>query len=310
MQKIVERQLRSDTREGLDTRAVVVVCGDTVIAEAYGNGIGAETRLLGWSMTKSLLAMLWGRMETLGLAEPHESALFSEWSQDKRSEITLENLLQMCDGLDFDESYRPGADVTRMLFGQMPASRYPLERPLKRAPGDYFSYSSGSTNLLAGWMHTRLGGTEAALKFLKREFLQPLELHSVLLETDADGVFIGSSYGFATARDWARLGSILLNNGRHRGEAVIDSGWVQRATTPNHSDNDPRYGYQLWLNTGGVMPQRYPALPPDSYFMLGNREQKLIISPAHNAVIVRLGWSSAPYPADARFGEILDSLPE
>jgi len=310
---LLREQIQRDHALGLDTRALVVIRGADVLGEADGVGISAETRLLGWSMTKSLLAMLYGRMEALGLAEPTTADLFPEWSADGRSEISLQNLLQMCDGLAFDESYRPASNVTRMLFGGISSSRYALLRPLANKPGTHFSYSSGSTNVLARWIHRKLGGTEAALRFWQREFLRPLGMQDAVMELDEDGVFVGSSYGYASARQWARLGAVLLNKGliSIAGQAtpLLDRDWVIRATTPNSSHNDPRYGYQLWLNTGGIMPPRYPQLPADTMFMLGNREQKLMIAPSHHAVVVRLGWSAHPYPVEDRFGEILDSLP-
>ncbi|WP_078085576.1 serine hydrolase domain-containing protein [Microbulbifer mangrovi] len=312
LQKLVERQLQEDVRRGLDTRALVVVQGDSVIAEAYEDGITANTKLLGWSMTKSVTAMLIGRMETLGLADAREHNLFPGWSRDARRHIGLENLLQMCDGLAFDERYHPATDVSRMLFGDQPASRYALQRPLECTPGARFSYSSGSTNLLARWMHKRLGGTEKLQAFLLSEFIRPMGLRSLLLETDGDGVFVGSSYGYADGRDWARLGTLLLNNGILRGKRVLDRGWIHRATAPNTSLNDSRYGYQLWLNRGREeeAPLLHPTLPVDSYFMLGNREQKLMVCPSQHAVIVRLGWSASPYPVESRFGELLDALPD
>ncbi len=313
IQALLLSQIEQDFESGLDTRALVVLQGDALLGAVYGEGISERTRLLGWSMSKSLLAMLYGRMETLGLADSSTCSLFPEWAGDGRSEITLQNLLQMCDGLKFDETYRPGSDATRMLFGMLPASRYALQRSLKQKPGTHFSYSSGSTNLLARWMHEQLGGTEAALNFWRQEFLQPLGLPEVMMETDGDGVFVGSSYGYATAIDWARLGALYLTgSGASTGSAsapFLDTAWLARAVRPNNSNNDPRYGYQLWLNYGGELASPYPALPADCFFMLGNREQKLMVAPSHNAVIVRLGWSSAPYPVESRFREILDRLP-
>ena len=312
LQALLKDQMTRDNALGLDTRALVVIRGKDVLGEAYGAGIVADTRLLGWSMTKSLLAMLYGRMEALGLAESTASDLFPEWSADDRSEIKLQNLLQMCDGLAFDESYRPGSDATKMLFGELPPSRYALQRALLNKPGTHFSYSSGSTNLLARWIHRRLGGTEATLTFWQREFLRPLGLTNTVMEVDDDGVFVGSSYGYATARDWGRLGSVFLSGGSvsamGRSATLLERDWIARATKPNHSKNDPRYGYQLWLNYGGETAPPYPRLPADSFFMLGNREQKLMVAPSHNAVIVRLGWSASPYPIEERFSEILDTL--
>ncbi|GAB2525441.1 hypothetical protein GCM10008940_30160 [Microbulbifer agarilyticus] len=301
----------------LDTRALIVIQGHEILAEAYGSDITASTKLLGWSMSKTLLALLFGRMETLGFADAAANNLFPEWCNSDRNQISLQNLLQMCDGLQFDETYLPGADAARMLFGNLPASRYALQRKLTFQPGTHFSYSSGSTNLIARWMHRKLGGTEKTLTFWQQEFLKPLGLTNMLLELDNDGVFVGSSYGFATAEEWARLGALLLHKGRipRAGGTpdFIDQEWIFRATQPNTSNNDPRYGYQLWLNgtkrPACNLPLMYPELPEDSYFMLGNREQKLMVAPTKDAVVLRLGWSASPYPAEERFGEILHNLP-
>ncbi|WP_406827699.1 serine hydrolase domain-containing protein [Microbulbifer sp. ARAS458-1] len=312
LQELLDSQLHHDHESGLDTRALLVIQGGQLQAEAYGLGISAHTPLLGWSMSKSLLAILFGRLETLGLADSTSLSLFPEWQNDRRSEITLQHLLQMCDGLAFDETYRPGSDATRMLFGTLPASRYALERPLLHTPGRHFSYSSGSTNLLARWIHRALGGTEATLHFWKKEFVEPLGLTSAILELDNDGVFIASSYGYATARDWAKIGGTLLKGleNAYGSQPFLDPMWLSHALSPNRSDNDPRYGFQLWLNNRtNRLPPLYPQLPEDSAFMLGNREQKLMIAPSHNAVVVRLGWSASPYPIEDRFGEILEVLP-
>ncbi|QIL89255.1 serine hydrolase [Microbulbifer sp. SH-1] len=315
LQTLLLALVDDDNRQGLNTRALLVMHEDRVMAAAYGAGVSPQTRLLGWSMSKSLLAILWGRMETLGLAAPDQCRLFPDWENDGRSAITLHNLLQMCDGLAFDEIYRPGADATRMLFcGSSNApphyapSRYALERPLIHTPGTHFSYSSGTTNLLARWIHQRLGGTEAALHFLEQELLAPLGMHRTFFETDSEGIFVGSSYAFASAENWGRLGALMLNGGRAGGKQILSCDWIKRATEPNRSVNDTRYGYQFWLNLGGKLPPLYPNLPADSYFMLGNREQKLMLCPSHGVVIVRLGWSSRPYPAELRFGEILAQL--
>ncbi|WP_158681722.1 serine hydrolase domain-containing protein [Microbulbifer pacificus] len=316
IQALLVAQLEEDNRLGLDTRALLVIREGERIAAAYGAGITPQTRLLGWSMSKSLLAILWGRMETLGLADTEQSRLFPEWEEDDRSAITLKHLLQMCDGLAFDETYRPGSDATRMLFDitcndllRYAPSRYALNRRLIHNPGTHFSYSSGTTNLLARWMHRRLGGTHGASTFLNREFLAPLGLRRTFFEMDSEGVFIGSSYTYASAEDWGKLGALMVNDGRAGPKRILSSDWIKRATEPNTSANDPRYGFQFWLNSDGALPPMFPELPADSYFMLGNREQKLMLAPSQNTVIVRLGWSSRPYPIEQRFGEILAQLP-
>ncbi|MFD1217682.1 serine hydrolase domain-containing protein [Microbulbifer celer] len=304
-QKLSDEILKEDIENGFDTRALLVVRDGKLISESYGPGISNDTRLLGWSMTKSLTAILFGRMEQLGLADPQSDQLFPEWQHDQRREITLEHLLQMRSGLRFDERYLPGSDVTRMLFTDPNCWQRALDSPLIHPPGAFFDYASGSTNLLTRWMQLRLGGTQACMDFLYRELLWPLGMSNTLFEMDASGVLVGSSYTYATGRDWAQLAALLLNRGRHSGQQIVSEDWVARALRPNASDNDDRYGYQIWLNSGDRQSQRYTDLPQDACFMLGNHEQKIMMAPSLNTAIVRLGWCAAEYPIEERFRRFL-----
>ncbi|WP_288129760.1 serine hydrolase [Microbulbifer sp.] len=304
-QKLSDDILAEDTVNGFDTRALIVVRDGKLISESYGPGISNNTRLLGWSMTKSLTAILLGRMEQLGLADPHSDQLFPEWQHDQRSEITLEHLLQMRSGLRFDERYLPGSDVTRMLFTDPNCWQRALDSPLIHPPGAFFDYASGSTNLLTRWIQLRLGGTQACVDFLYRELLWPLGMSNTLFEMDASGVLVGSSYTYATGRDWAQLAALLLNRGRHGDQQIVGEDWVARALRPNASENDDRYGYQIWLNSGDRQSQRYTGLPQDACFMLGNHEQKILMIPSLNTAVVRLGWCAAEYPIEERFRRFL-----
>ncbi|MCX2830333.1 serine hydrolase domain-containing protein [Microbulbifer thermotolerans] len=305
LQKRVETTLSRDNAAGLDTRALLVVQDGVIAAEAYAPGIDAQTPLLGWSMGKSVTAIMQGRLETLGLADSTVKPVFAEWKSDERARIALDDLLHMSSGLDFDETYAPGSDATEMLFNAHSASDIALVRPATYTPGEHFSYSSGTTNLIARWIHERLGGdVQASLDFLRQELLQPLNMAHTVFEMDPSGVFVGSSYLYASARDWARLGLLMLNRGQWEGTQLLSEDWVARATAPNTSANEPRYGYQFWLNSGGEE-LRYPQLPADAYFMLGNRKQVVMISPSTNTVVVRLGWSAGSYPTGENFAGLL-----
>ncbi|SEA20269.1 serine hydrolase domain-containing protein [Microbulbifer marinus] len=305
LQQRVEAIVARDNAAGLQTRALVVVQDGKLLAEAYGPGIDAETPLLGWSMGKSLTAMMLGRMEALGLANSQSKPVFAAWARDARAQIALEDLLRMSSGLDFDETYAPGSDATKMLFNAHSASDVAMVSPAMYEPGQHFSYSSGTTNLLARWMHEQLGGdVQASLDFFSREILQPLGMAHTVFEVDPSGVFVGSSYIYASGRDWARLGQLMLNRGEWRGEQLLGADWVARAAAPNPSANEPRYGYQFWLNGGGDA-LRYPQLPADAYFMSGNRKQVVMISPSTNTVVVHLGWSAGGYPTGENFAELL-----
>ncbi|MEQ9465066.1 MAG: serine hydrolase [Haliea sp.] len=302
--------LAADEGRGLQTRALVVLHGGELVAESYAEGFGAESSLLGWSMGKSVIAILLGRMELLGLlpADPPRP-LFAAWAGDERRAVTLQQLLQMTSGLDWDETYAPGSDATRMLFQARSASEVALASPLAQVPGTTFSYSSGTSNLLARVLHDRLGGAQAQLDFLHRELLQPLGLRHTLLELDPAGVLVASSYVYGSARDGARLGLLLRDPGRFNGDPRLPAAGGARATRPNHSGNDPRYGYQLWLNGGGEQ-LRWPDLPADAYAMQGNRGQVVMIVPSRAAVLVRLGWTDGDYPVSAALGQLLAALPD
>jgi CubicO group peptidase (beta-lactamase class C family) len=305
VQEALDAMLTADNEEGYQTRALLLVRDGEIIAESYANGFGADTPLLGWSMGKTLTAMLFGTLEYQQLASPGESRLFSAWDGDDRSGITLEALLRMSSGLAFDETYAPGSDATRMLFLSHSASSVPLVQPLVHPPGTYFAYSSGTTNMLSKLFIERVGGSlQHGVDYLHREFLAPLSLAHTILEPDPGGVFVGSSYIYATARDWARMGQLLLAGGELNGRRLFSGDWVERAVRPNSSGNDPRYGYQLWLNSGGSEP-RWAGLPADAYAMLGNRSQVVMMVPSAGAIIVRLGWSAADYPVAQKFGAIL-----
>lgn len=308
LQAAMEALLTADQAAGLQTRALLVLQDGKLAAESYAEGFGPDSSLLGWSMGKSVLAILLGRMEALGLlpAGP-PTPLFAAWAGDERRDVTLEQLLHMASGLDWDETYAPSSDSTRMLFQAHSAAGVAMASPLAHAPGAFFYYSSGTSNLLAQYLHDQLGGPQAQLDFLHSALLQPLGLAHTLVEVDPAGVLVGSSYVYSSARDWARLGQLLLDGGRLNGELLLPADWVARATRPNTSGNDPRYGYQLWLNGGGDSP-RWPELPADAYAMQGNRGQVVMMVPSRRAVLVRLGWTAGDYPASTALSQLLVAL--
>lgn len=304
LQLRLEQMVAQDGREGLDTRALLVVQHGEIAAESYAPDIERDTPLLGWSMGKSVTALMVGRLEALELLSTEESRLFAEWVGDPREDISVNHLLQMSSGLDFYEPYVPGSDSTRMLFLSPSAAEVALESELAHPPGSYFYYSSGTTNLLARLVYERLGrSTQSLVDFFTRELAEPMGLRDTTLELDASGVFVGSSYIYAPARDWARMALPMLQDGRSGTMQLLPRGWVARATAPNDSANDPRYGYQFWLNGGGAVP-RWPALPEGAFSMSGNRGQSVMILPSVEAIIVRLGWTAGDYPVNERFGEL------
>lgn len=301
------QQLQADNDKSLQTRALLVMQNGEITGEAYGDGITRDTPLLGWSMGKSLIAILLGRLEAAGQLAVTENNLFADWN-DERSKISIANLLQMSSGLKFDEVYAPGSDATRMLFNSYSAASVAQAMPAVHEPGSHFAYSSGTTNILSQLLFERLGGSPAAgYAWLHENLLQPLGMNHTIVESDPSGVFVGSSYVYASARDWAKLGQLLVSGGVYNGKQLLSPDWITRATTPNASANEPRYGYQLWLNRGGDE-LRWPDLPADAFAMQGNRAQMVLMIPSKQTVLVRLGWTSGAYPYNDTFRALLDAL--
>ena len=299
--------MAQDQAEGLQTRALVLVQRGQILAEAYAPDITPDTPLMGWSMGKSLTALMLGWLEQRGQLTVDERRLFDEWSSDERATIKIQNLLQMTSGLDFSEVYVPGSDATRMLFMESSAASVPLQSPLKHPPGSHFSYSSGTTNLLSLLFTQRVGGPQQAINHLYQDILWPMGMHDTTLEPDASGVFVGSSNIYATARDWARLGEAFLHEGELNGVRIARKRYMQEVVQPNTSNNDRAYGYQVWLNRGEEA-LYWPDLPGDVYGFTGNRGQSVMIFPAQQAVMVRLGWSAKNYPRNERFAQWLKAL--
>jgi len=280
-----------------DTRAIVVVQDGKILAERYAPGFDRRTPLLGWSATKSIMATLIGILVDDGVLDLDAPAPVPEWQakDDPRSKITLRHLLTMTSGLNFSEDYVPGSDSIKMLFEAGDMSAMASTSPLKKDPGTSWSYSSGTTNILSGIVFRSTGATlENMTQFAQKRLFQPLGMTSALIAPDESGVLVGSSYGYATARDWARFGMLYLNGGRAGKRQLLSRNWVNFALAPTTAAPRPVYGAHIWLNaaeTSGESRRMLKDLPSDMFMAMGHNYQIVAAIPSHNAVIVRLGWT-------------------
>lgn len=305
-----------DPERPMRTRAVVVVHRGRIIGERYAQGVTRETPLLGWSMTKSVNSALVGILVGRQKLSLHAPALVPAWrnEDDPRSNITLDHLLRMTSGLQFSEEYEENlnSDCNVMLFRQRDMAAYAASKPLEAPPGEKWSYSSGTANILAGIVRRAVGGTEEEYHaFPHRALFQRIGMRSAVMEPDASGTFVGSSYMYATARDWARFGLLYLNNGLWDGERILPEGWVAYSRTPTpESPPHEKYGAQFWLNAGGK-DRWLPALPSDMYAARGHEGQYVLIIPSRELVVVRLGLSRGPDSGEtlAFVPDLLEALP-
>jgi CubicO group peptidase (beta-lactamase class C family) len=271
------------------TRTVLIAYKNRILAERYSSGFNKDTPVLGWSMTKSILATLYGILQFQGKIDLSQPAALPEWENDERRNITLDHLLRMQSGLAWDEDYSTISDVTRMLFMEADMAHVQIEKKAVALPAEVWNYSSGTSNLLSGILRNQFESEQAYLDFPYKELIDKTGMHSMMLEVDLAGNFVGSSYGWANTRDWARFGLLYLNEGMWNGEQLFGSEWVEYVTRPTAHSNG-RYGAHFWLNAGNV----YPGVPKDLYSANGYQGQYVFVIPSLNLVIVRTGLAEPP----------------
>ncbi|MDF1517784.1 MAG: serine hydrolase, partial [Lutibacter sp.] len=286
------------------TRAVVVLFKGQPIAEKYATGFSSETKLLGWSMTKSITSAVLGVLEKQGKISLTQNTLFPEWEKDDRSKITLNNLLQMNSGLEWVEDYNTISDVTKMLFLEPDMTKPQLYKPLIGQPNNSWNYSSGTTNLLSGFIRNQFKTHQEYLDFWYAELIDKIGMNSMVIETDLVGNYVGSSYSWATARDWAKFGLLYLHKGNWNGEQLLNESWVTYSATPTNGSNG-EYGAHFWLNAGG----KYPNVTKDLFSCNGYQGQHVFIIPSKDLVIVRFGLAENPeFDVNIFLSEVIDAI--
>jgi CubicO group peptidase (beta-lactamase class C family) len=279
------------------TTAVVVARDGRLVAERYAPGYGPATPMLSWSMAKSVTAALVGLAAEEGRLALHAPAPVREWSdaEDPRRAITLDHLMRMSSGLRFDERYRATTDASVMLFTGPDTGEFAARKPLDAPPDAVWSYSSGTSNLVSRMLRDVFGGDLGAmLRWARERLFDPAGLTSAFLEPDASGTFIGSSFAFMTARDWARFGELHRRDGEWFGRRILREGWVRYVTTPTPAAPRGGYGAHWWLNAGAPddpADRPWPELPADTYAARGHSGQYVVVVPSSRLVVVRLGLS-------------------
>jgi len=288
-QKLNQTVTNAFDKKGLKskrTRAVIVIYKDKIIAEKYDVGFSKNSKILGWSMTKSLTTTYFGILQKQGKINIMNQAPIVAWKNDKRKKITINDLLHMNSGLEWEEDYGKISDVTKMLFLSKNMTTSQIEKPLVGKPNNKWNYSSGTTNLLSGILRQQFETHQEYLDFWYSSLLDKIGMHSALVETDMEGNFVGSSYGWANTRDWAKFGLLYLHKGNWNGEQLFEESWAKYVATPTNTSNGA-YGAHFWLNAGG----NFPSVPRDMFYCSGYQGQMVAIFPSQNLVVVRMGLS-------------------
>lgn len=278
-----------DTRLG-DTFAVLVIQGGELVLERYGSDKGPTDTFHSWSMAKSITHALAGILVQDGKLDIKAPADVSEWQEanDRRSAITTDQLLRMSSGLKFNEDYVDGetSDTIEMLWGsgKGDTAHFAANMPLEHAPDTHCSYSSGTTNIVCRLLAQAVGKSGGAFEaWMRTSLFDPIGMSSPIPKFDAAGTFIGSSFCFCTAEDFARFGLLYLRDGVSDRTRILPKGWVDYARTPtaNQPDELLGYGAHFWLGLGGR----------GTFSANGYDGQRLLMVPQDDLVIVRLGQS-------------------
>ncbi|TDQ64100.1 CubicO group peptidase (beta-lactamase class C family) [Maritalea mobilis] len=304
---------------GPNMRATIIVHKGRIVAERYGEGFDAQTSLIGWSMTKTVNAALVGALLTDDFTL-NRADLMTNWHNDTRANISLKMLMGMESGLAWNEDYGDVSDVTRMLYLSEDAAAFAAGKELQDDVGNAkFEYSSGTSVVLSRIWQNQLGRN--SLLWPDRALFEPLGMRSAVFEADASGTFMGSSYLYATAQDWARFGLMMANGGQWNGKQILPESFYDFMVSPTPKSVTPwgenEYGQgQLWLHgpRGQTPDQLDPdagfGLPEDMIWMLGHDGQSIAISREAELVVVRMGltpsrWGYKPQPLVASALEVL-----
>lgn len=305
-QVVAEHFFEKKPEEPWQTRAVLVVYKGHIIAEQYAEGFDKDSKHLGWSMTKSIFNALVGIQVKRGLLSTQDKMPFEEWKGTDRENITWDDVLRMNTGIQWTEDYGNPSEVTGMLYEDNDDMlEYILQLGMEAEAGNHWEYSSGMSNLLSGGLRRLSTSDQAYWEMPYKELFNKLGMSSMIMETDGQGLYVGSSYSWATARDWAKFGMLYLNRGNWNGEQLFDPSWVDYSVS-EVPGSEGRYGAQWWRQVDNA----HPDLPKDMYYADGFQGQRIYVFPSNDLVVVRLGLSKFDQPAPMDFNHFLKGILE
>ena len=282
----IARKLITDNAYKGNAFAFIVVHKGVPVTEAYKPQFNQKTRFLSWSMAKSFINAMVGILVKQGNLDIMQPTGLDEWKNDERSKITLNDLMQMQSGLKWNEDYGNRSDVTLMLHCESDMGHFALERPVAYPAGTHWYYSSGATNIVSYLIRKKFSNDSLYYVFANNKLFNKIGAPDAVLEVDPTGTRIGSSYLYATARDYARFGLLFENDGVFNGERILPEAWVKYTTTVA-SASKGIYGSFFWLNRGRSL----PSVPEDMFACDGHDGQHIYILPTQKLVVVVLGYS-------------------
>ncbi|MDD4190523.1 MAG: serine hydrolase [Mangrovibacterium sp.] len=284
--------------------ALMVVYQGLPVAEVYRKDFGPDSRFLSWSMAKSVTAALIGLRVNEGKMDLHRPVDIAEWQGDSRREITLDHLLHMNSGLHWNENYGNLSDVTVMLHKKGDMGGFAAQKKRDEPVGETWKYASGTTNLVCLLLRRTFRSDDDYFRYPRQALFNKTGMRSAVMELDASGTYVGSSYLYATMRDYARFGLLFLNRGNWLGDQLLPEEWIDYSVAPAPGSNG-KYGAFFWLNLSSDQPDA----PKDTYVCKGHDGQFIFIIPSRQLIVVRTGFSKhGEFDTNLMLKEILECL--
>jgi CubicO group peptidase (beta-lactamase class C family) len=283
---------------GTRTTAVLAMRDGALLGEAYAADFGPAVPQRTWSVAKSIAATLVGTAVQRGEADVTKSAGLGLFFNDRRKQITVDNLLRMASGRYSDT---PGNRTDPLYFGGSTVAETALHWPLVHQPGTVYRYANNDTLAAVKAIGASLEDHPPA------ELFAQLGMRDTVAETDWRGDYILSSQVWSTARDLAKLGQLYLDDGvLPDGTRILPEDWADYVSAPSGPQPDGPFGY----GAGFWLLNKSDGVPADTFAAMGNRGQFIVIVPSLNVVIVRRGED----PTGSRFDiaaftrDVLESL--
>jgi CubicO group peptidase (beta-lactamase class C family) len=296
---------RGESTVGL--RSLIVVRNGHLIGERYYGAVTADSLNDVRSVTKSVTSLLVGIAIARGLITGTSERLGTlvhppvALVEGAKADITVDNLLTMTSGFDWDESTAAGYNAWALASDQI---QYLLDRPLSDPPGTRFNYNSGAVHLLAVGLSEAAGTSEQV--FAEQYLFTALGIRAHAWEMDSRGFNNGAAGLSLRARDLAKLGQLVLQGGASGADQVVPADWIQRVLAVHERPDwrygpvaDLAYGYLWWLAT---------VAGRDVAFAWGYRGQFLVLVPELQLVVVATASLDAPVPADVEGQAVLDLI--
>jgi CubicO group peptidase (beta-lactamase class C family) len=323
MTKLLDHLVQKENKD-VNTESFTLYRDGQVVFEKYWDVSDNDKHIL-WSMSKTVTAMIFGIAESEGYISRHDKVskfypgLYRERTNDEKKffeEMTLEDLLTMSSGFDWNEYYESApfaSHVVRMLyvFAKGDTANYVLQTPLRYPPGTRFHYSSGDTNVIMDILKRSLPASTYEY-YPWEKFFNPLEIDAVF-EKDGSGTFMGASYVYMKTKDLIKLGQLILNKGKYKDKQVVPAEFIQKMITraksfdQNCKEDKYTYGYQIWLNRPcpGSQKRKIPGAPENLVMFFGHLGQLIFVYPDQNAVAVRFAHDKQKAFDRVKYGELL-----